>query len=382
MSTSATLEPDDARRRLRDRAAERGLRVFGSAPEHSRRDSVWWPDPLDPEGFVDTAANLGAQVLLVDEPHVDMIEDWGMAVFALDGILHWYECGLASAVDEEEDEEDKDLATGSLEPTPQARSRKELRVIIEALASDPAYDPWGDSAADVVDRHTAALAPEEREHVVLEATYRYGQLFDKLMRQAKPVARQLLADHDPSWTLWRDDSARLLWVAEHVPDLEPRMVKAVAAQLDDPLRERAFEHYQQVDRAAESAASRVLASLDLETRDRFGFATRNTHRDELVSERVDELCSTLDDYDDLRPRILSKMRSVEEETHAVTRECRFATAARALARRLPSKAAVARELGLSPNTIDRIVAAHPQDVPIDDTDHLRRFINESEETTP
>lgn len=378
MGIQPSLEPDDARRRLREAAAQHGLRIFDAVPAQNAAASVWWPEPLDPEGFVVTAAELGVRILHIEEPHEDMIEDWGLAVFALDGVLHWYECGRSAGDPEDVEDEDEVVESEVLEgegevvePASNAsgRSKRDLLAIVKAIVHDPEYDPYHLDVEAVLDRHAGSLTAEDREKVDWGARARFMDIADKLRRRARPIADELLAEHDPS-PFVSYDVKLVEWVRERAPEVEPRLVHNVAQWIDEKLdadRQGAY-------RRAEDAARGVLASLDPEIRDRFGFASRNVVRDELVADAVDELSETLEHFDRLRDHVLYKMRGLEEELYGLFRERRYATVARALALRLPSKAAVARELGVTPNTLNRLLTAHPRDVEIDESDHLRRLL--------
>jgi hypothetical protein len=368
-----SLEPDDARRRLREGAVHHGLRIFDAVPAQNAAASVWWPEPLDPEGFVGTAAELGMRILHIEEPHSEMIEDWGLAMFALDGVLHWYECGRSAGdpEDEDDDPEDEDVESEVVEPASSAsgRSKRDLLAIVKAIVDDPEYDPYHLDVEAVLDRHAGSLTTGDREKVDYEARVRFMHLGDKLRQRARPIADELLAEQDPSPFLSHDVKLDD-WVRERAPDVEPRLVHDVAQWISEKLdadRQTAY-------RRAEDAARGVLASLNLEIRDRFGFASRNVIRDELVADAVDELSETLEHFDRLRDQVLYKMRGLEEELYGLSRERRYATVARALALRMPSKAAVARELGVTPNTLNRLLTAHPRDVEIDESDHLRRLL--------
>ncbi|WP_457188680.1 hypothetical protein [Nocardioides sp. P5_E3] len=377
MGIQPSLEPDDARRRLREAAAQHGLRIFDAVPAQNAAASVWWPEPLDPEGFVGTAAELGMRILHIEEPHSEMIEDWGLAMFALDGVLHWYECGRSAGDPEDEDEDedddpkDEDVESEVVEPASSAsgRSKRDLLAIVKAIVDDPEYDPYHLDVEAVLDRHAGSLTTGDREKVDYETRVRFMHLGDKLRQRARPIADELLAEHDPSPFLSHDVKLDD-WVRERAPDVEPRLVHDVAQWISEKLdadRQTAY-------RRAEDAARGVLASLNLEIRDRFGFASRNVIRDELVADAVDELSETLEHFDRLRDQLLYKMRGLEEELYGLSRERRYATVARALALRMPSKAAVARELGVTPNTLNRLLTAHPRDVEIDESDHLRRLL--------
>ncbi|MBD3947563.1 hypothetical protein [Nocardioides ganghwensis] len=373
MAMQPSLEPDDARRRLREAAVHHGLRIFDAVPAQNAAASVWWPEPLDPEGFVGTAAELGMRILHIEEPHSEMIEDWGLAMFALDGVLHWYECGRSAGDPEDDDDVTVEIEEEDELPTPAGdatgRTKREVMAMVKAIVDDPEYDPYHLDVEAVLDRHAGSLTPDERANVDMEARIRFSPVFDALRRRARPIAESLVSQHAPDPFLSYDMKV-VDWVRERAPELEPRMASYVAPWIDEKLdkdRQRAY-------RRAEDAARDVLASLDPETRDRFGFASRNAIRDGMVAEAVDELSETLEHFDRLRDHVLYKMRGLEEELYGLSREKRYATVAQALAQRLPSKAAVARELGITPNTLNRLLTSYPQDVDIDESDHLRRLL--------
>ncbi len=121
---------------------------------------------------------------------------------------------------------------------------------------------------------------------------------------------------------------------------------------------------QKAEDSLRAQATDLLAGLPADVRDQVGF----THR--VASQRA-LLEPFLDGVDErLRDRLVSAVRSVEEARYAAKREARYATASRALTARGQNRSKVSRTLGVSTAVLNRIEAAHRNDVPLADADPI------------
>lgn len=115
-------------------------------------------------------------------------------------------------------------------------------------------------------------------------------------------------------------------------------------------------------------ARRILKAMPPAVRDRYGFASKNAVKEEILDRFLPDVHGLR------RGRLQSHVGWAESEVYTAHREERYATAARRLLSRGMTKKAAAEALGLSTGVMDRLLRTRPEDVDITGNDPLSQVL--------
>lgn len=334
------------------------------------------PASLSLDDFLAIVRSVGAPILYLDPA--------GFATaFATSGVVHVFATPAERArltgddsVDDEDaqldEDEDSDVGRSWIrvggtrdynDPYYDWQTGKKVsgrvRDAVDALVADKRFN--GYRSGHVVAEYVSDLDADEA-HVVERVAGRVFQegIGKQLEHRATQLVKSLVQDPSYDPLAWGAESRA--FIDERVEDEDPRLVE----RLERALASYAYESgaRAKAERALAKRAETVLLALSPSDRDRLGFTSKNATKLQVLAPYLDgESGSSAE-------RLAREVARMEQERFALSREERYATAARRLQAAGMTRAEVSRRLGVSNSILERIVTAHRRDVDLASDDPI------------
>lgn len=234
-----------------------------------------------------------------------------------------------------------------------------VREAVDALVADQRFN--GYRSGHVLADHVTNLNAEDAAAVERVARRVFNEGVGKqLDHEAGQLVQSLVRDpaYDP--LAWGDEISA--FVAERIKDEDPRLIDRV----EQALSSYAYESGERAkaERRVAQRAEAILLALSPSDRDLLGFASKNAVKVQLLADYLEGETGSRAE------RLAREVARLEDERFGISREERYATAARRLQATGMTRAEVSRRLGVSSSILDRITTTHRRDRQLDTSDPI------------
>lgn len=226
-----------------------------------------------------------------------------------------------------------------------------VRDAVDALVADDRFN--GYRSGHVVAEYVAELDADDAEAVERVARRVFDEGVGKqLDHRATQLVQSLVKDPSYDPLAWGPESRA--FVDERVKGEDPRLFE----RLESALSTYAYESgaRTKAERELAKRAETILLALSLSDRDRLGFSSKSAAKLQVLAPYLEG------ESGGRAERLAREVANLEQERFGLSREERYATAARRLQAGGMTRAAVSRCLGISNSILERIVATHRRDV--------------------
>ena len=360
---------------------EAEVRQFGVDTNLLVWDEIPWggattlsPESLSLDEFLSVARTVGTRILYLDPRGV-------ATAFATEGVIHIFATANERARLAGDDRPgDDEFGTFGEDAVPEFATTQSdefkdpyydwqsattvagpVRDAVDAIVADARFN--GHSSGHVVADYVENLGTEDAETADRIAKRVFSENVGKeLDRRATKLAYSLAKDplYDP---LLPWGSELRAFVEARVEDVDPRLLQRIQYALTSHAYHSGTR--EEAERELARRAESILMALAPSERDRLGFSSKSAPRLQILAPHMEGESGTKAD------RIVKEVARLEQERFQLSREERYATAARLLRTRGLAHAEVSRRLRISHSIVERIVATHDRDVDFDHDDPLR-----------